>query len=605
MRKFQILRYLKKWKYIIIIIAIVGSIGVYWYGSKNQSYTATAVIEYKNPDAATGKNPDGTEIDSSEIISAAVITDVISDLSLKTNVEDIRSKCKITEVIPDEETEKKKAALEQGKDYEYIVTRYQISFTVGSGSSKDYARDVLDSILTNYFSFYCEKYVDYAVFPNNATNISTDQYDYIDCVDMLESAAEEIGYYLNLRATSYPGFRSAVTGYSFKDLEDRYDNIKEEKIPRVYSYLLNNKLVIDKEVLLKRYENNKAQYELEISNLETHIKEAKQLIDHFGDKTLEKNDINYSFGGGNGSNEGLIINNVQDGNATVETTYDKLINQYVDLQSQKIRLQTRLSKCKEILEVFDDKSIKNDKESEKAAAAIEDIDAITKELNDLYASIVPTIDEFNEQNGADNLATLSSISQKARYNMDIYIMLAIVFFLVVGVGVAIFLGRAGDFVDYFMYTDRKTNLPNRSRCDIAIEQYEAKLLPDSFVCMVCVVELRKNQKPDYTRKDGDVILRKFSNYLKHIISDESFIGYNNEGMFICFFENCTVHKANEFAKRLRDAVDTYNKNPEVFPILFGTGVAETTESQTYSARNLLRLAISSAFSDRDQAISEE
>lgn len=34
MRKFQVFRYLARWKYIIVLITIIGSALIYWYGNK-------------------------------------------------------------------------------------------------------------------------------------------------------------------------------------------------------------------------------------------------------------------------------------------------------------------------------------------------------------------------------------------------------------------------------------------------------------------------------------------------------------------------------------------------------------------------------------------
>lgn len=606
MRKFQIFRYLQQWKYIIVLTAILGCMAVIWYGNKNQVYTATAVIEYTNSAAAEGKNPDGSEIDKREITSAAVITDAISDLELDTNVEAIRSKFDVQEIIPKDEEEKRIAALDAGNEYEYYPTRYQVSFNVGTDSGKDYARDVLDTTLTNYFSWYCQKYVDYAVFSNNAANVTTDRYDYIDCVDMLYDAVEEIRKYLAQKEEDYPSFRSAKTGYSFADLNDCYKNIRDGLIARTYAYILNNQLVNNKELLVKRYQNKVAQYQLDIENYDSHIAEAKQLLDEFGNKTLEKNDLNYSFGGGNGSNEGLIIGNVEDwftrnkGENNVETTYDKLIDQYVDLQNERIAVETKMNKANEILSVFDNEDIEDDTGSEMAQTAVADINEISAEMNELYEVILPTIDESNQRNGSDNLAMRSSISVREKFNMNTFIILAIIFFFALGCGGAILLGRIGDFVDYFLYTDKKTGLPNRNRCDIVIESYDRKILDDNFVCIVYKIELKFNKRPDYTRKDGDRMLHKMGQILKNIMQDETFVGYNNDGMFIAFVENCTLNKSEKITERVRELVDHYNANEAAHPIILDYGISQTTADNTYGIRDLLRMAIGRTFNKKKE-----
>ena len=49
MKSFDLLRYLKKWWFVIMLVTAVGCLGVYEFISSRQSYTATAVIQYAGP----------------------------------------------------------------------------------------------------------------------------------------------------------------------------------------------------------------------------------------------------------------------------------------------------------------------------------------------------------------------------------------------------------------------------------------------------------------------------------------------------------------------------------------------------------------------------
>ena len=107
MKNFELLRYLKKWWFLIMVVTAAGCLLVYQFVSSNQQYTATAVIQYTNVNASAGLNADGTELDPSEITSAAVINRTIEDLGLTSSTESIRSRVSVQEVIPeDEETRK-------------------------------------------------------------------------------------------------------------------------------------------------------------------------------------------------------------------------------------------------------------------------------------------------------------------------------------------------------------------------------------------------------------------------------------------------------------------------------------------------------------------
>ena len=126
MNKFNLLKYLSKWKYLIFAVCVLGALIVYKYAMYNQEYTASTVISYTGQNAADGKTPSGDDIDVTEIYSAAVITDVLEDLNLNIGADAIRSKCKVTEIIPPDEEVKKQALLEAGEEYTYFPTDYVV-----------------------------------------------------------------------------------------------------------------------------------------------------------------------------------------------------------------------------------------------------------------------------------------------------------------------------------------------------------------------------------------------------------------------------------------------------------------------------------------------
>lgn len=111
MKSFDLLRYLKKWWFLIMLITAVGCLGVYEFISSRQSYTATAIIQYTNANASQGKNADGSRIDPTEITSASVINQTIQQLGLTASTESIRSKISVKEVIPEDEQTKKRRRL--------------------------------------------------------------------------------------------------------------------------------------------------------------------------------------------------------------------------------------------------------------------------------------------------------------------------------------------------------------------------------------------------------------------------------------------------------------------------------------------------------------
>ena len=196
MKEFQLLRYLSRGKFIILIVALVGAAWVYFYATSQQVYTATIVIRYANNAISEGLTPNGSKLDVTEIYSSTVIKGAIEDMGLNCSVDEVRSKVKVTPIIPEDEQEKKSTALSKGEEYSYFPTDYIITYEVGSNRSASFASNMLDAIIKNYYSFYSEKYVDQLILPNNASNISSNDYDYIESTEILQQSLKEIDDYL-------------------------------------------------------------------------------------------------------------------------------------------------------------------------------------------------------------------------------------------------------------------------------------------------------------------------------------------------------------------------------------------------------------------------
>ncbi|MBO7520281.1 MAG: GGDEF domain-containing protein, partial [Clostridia bacterium] len=89
MKEFQLLRYLSKGKFIILIVALVGAVSVYYYANSKQVYTATTAIQYSNDAIKDGLTPNGSKLDVSEIYSSTVIKGAIEDLGLNCSIDEV------------------------------------------------------------------------------------------------------------------------------------------------------------------------------------------------------------------------------------------------------------------------------------------------------------------------------------------------------------------------------------------------------------------------------------------------------------------------------------------------------------------------------------
>ena len=91
MKKFELLRYLKKFSILIFLVALLGSVGIYWYADNNQKYTAYAIIRFTDENITQGLNPDGTKFDAGEIYSSPVISQAMENLGVSGPLNIIRA----------------------------------------------------------------------------------------------------------------------------------------------------------------------------------------------------------------------------------------------------------------------------------------------------------------------------------------------------------------------------------------------------------------------------------------------------------------------------------------------------------------------------------
>lgn len=606
MNKFNLLRYLSKWKYLIFVVCVLGALLVYKYAMYNQEYTASTVISYTNSDASKGRTPSGDDLDVTEVYSSAVITNVLEDLNLNIGADAIRSKCRVEGITPPDEETKKEAILEQGEEYEFFPTDYVVSFSVGSEYNKDFARMVLDSIIKNYFATYGEKYINQQTLPNNNVRGTDGHYDYIERAEILDAWTMNISDYLAAKKETQPNYRSAATGYSFTDLYEIYESYMNYDLPQIYSLILEQEVTEDRDTLIKKYQSDISTYELDLQNMQTKINDLNDLITKYSNKNKEG--AEYHFGTqaeeGNNSSDYILKDVYKEFDAeneiSSETTYDSLINEYVELETEKEKLQVDLDHKKKILSVFTDGAETEDKSNTQTIE--ESLDDLSKKLDEMYSIVSDTVDEYNQYVGAYNVSTLASITTEEKINVKMYIFLAIIIFFFGGCIGAIILGRSKEFLDYIMYTDRKTGLPNRAMCDIEIEKYAAEKLKDSFVFALIRIDNLKYVNDKGGREAGDALLKAFGKILKRAASSYGFVGYNGSDQFIGMFEECTLERANDFKQYLEELVRYHNVQSPNVNIQLSVVVSETNDEEIYDIRKLMGITFrkASSFNNRDE-----
>lgn len=455
MVKFHPIKTIRKFIIPILILTILGSSLVFLFCNKKQSYTASILIEYTGEKAEKGLNPDDTIIDITELYSATIIDNVIKTLDLDCSVEEIRSSITVTPVIPVTETKRETAAIEINDEYSFIPTKFLITYTAESDYSEEYAREVLDSILTQYYIFYSGKYVENVAYPNNAVNISLENYDYIECVELLRSNINSIATYCMARNAS---FYSAKSGYSFPDLQLELEYLRDNPLYDLNIYILVNKLTRDRNLLLQKEANNVAQYEIKIANTKAYIEEQRGVITQFAEKTLDG-----QAGMGNLEEAGIITDVEEDfRRGRFDTTYDILINNYAKLLLDVNYYESELAFAQNVISVFSDNSNKvyNEKKVETSEdaemIAKEKLDVILKSFNNLYKNFVMTVKDYYNVRSADYLSFNSNIVTVANVNIKLYLILAMFMFTVVWACFFIVIDRLKEIIEYSVKSDNSS-----------------------------------------------------------------------------------------------------------------------------------------------------
>ncbi|MBE6740962.1 MAG: diguanylate cyclase [Ruminococcaceae bacterium] len=581
MKEFQLLRYLSKGKFIILIVALVGAVWVYFYANSQQVYTASTVIRYANTAIDQGLTPNGSKLDVSEIYSSTVIKGAIEDMGLNCTVDEVRSKVKVTPIIPEDEQEKKETALSKGEEYSYFPTDYIITYEVGSDRSANFAGNMLDAIIKNYYSFYSEKYVDQLILPNNASNISSNDYDYIESAEIIQQSLKDVDDYLLQKKSNYPDFRASATGYSFTDLENIYSYIMDNKVPHLYASVLQNKYTKDNDLLLKKQQSKIESIEIDIKNNSEKSDKLKALIDNYSDKNISTQRTEDGERG-----DSSIIMDVEgyDGEIDVVTTYDDLLLEYVKINQTIENDKIDKEHAEYIKSVFVDNTSNQVLNSDVE----QDIEELVELLNTEYAVVQATASELNEYLGASYLNILNSVVTAQKVNIKLYLALAVVFFLFFGCAGAVLVGRLNDFIQYILYTDKTTKLPNRQMCDVRINALSEKDLPDQFTCLIVRVDNLKQMNDTLGHSAGDTLLRDVGEILKSISRNYGFMGWNQGGGFLGLFEQCSADKADLFVDMLEKRINEYNDTQTELEAKYTVAYSNTTKDKIYDIRQLIR-----------------
>ncbi|MBQ2201049.1 MAG: GGDEF domain-containing protein, partial [Clostridia bacterium] len=332
MKQFSVFRYLKQFSMLIFLFAVVGALSVFFYGRSQQQYVASTVIRYTNDGAKQGYTPDGSPLRVEEIFSLAVVDAALADLGYESDIDFIRSNCYVEEVIPESRQKLNEALLEKGEEPNYIADTYRVYYVGDNDSGEEFAWNVLDAIVNNYYDFYAGKYVEQPLQNNGVSALSEGNYDFLESAQVLDDSVSEMLDYLLSKREDYPYFRSVETGYTYSDLCQIYSFMYDYEIPSLYAAILTNAKSSDIDLLTSRLKKDCEDMQLYIENRQERADALKNLIDTYSERNKDIMDYHYHSSTQEIGTE-YILKDVEydQKNGEKETTYDGLIQEYVNL----------------------------------------------------------------------------------------------------------------------------------------------------------------------------------------------------------------------------------------------------------------------------------
>ena len=184
MKSLKIMKYLKKILPFIIVFCVLATCAINYKLKGSNTYVASEVIHYNDPQTEQGLTPIGTKLDVNEIKSSAVMSKVVSrlDLTGTYSVDSLISRISVTPILDEDKVAQKEAKLEEGEEYIYEPSSYIVSFEATNSEGEVFARTILDEVLDVYFAEYSQKYVNVAPAKNAIENIENGNYDYIGTI---------------------------------------------------------------------------------------------------------------------------------------------------------------------------------------------------------------------------------------------------------------------------------------------------------------------------------------------------------------------------------------------------------------------------------------
>lgn len=400
------------------------------------SVTSKVIVKFVGSDAENGLTENGKEIDAYEMSSALVIKNAAMTLGYEDiNIETIRRNMTITPITSTAEKEKYASWIENFSDYgkteDEKKTPIYYAVSLKTSENTDYARNMLYSIVHQYREYYTKKYT-YRFDVSGLTEDINSQYDYYEAIDLLKNKIDDNITYLNNIITSDFDYRSFKTGYSIKDLTEKYKILEETDLAIAEQMVLENKLSKNYLVLISNLRNKRTLTEQNISLNQQKAITSRDLMYTYAQKNQEY--LWNRFDSDEKQNDQVREDVQRDDEYTqYQSTYDQLMSDYVQYRTDYENYYIDKEEYDTVIASFEEGSQQNI-ENQEIENSLSDICEKFNNISDLTKEVVS---EYNKYRESKSVVAVSGVIVESSANSIFYFAVCIIMALAVGVLISI------------------------------------------------------------------------------------------------------------------------------------------------------------------------
>lgn len=425
----------KYFRKILIFVCLIG-IATYFVASGMQSYTCTLDLKFKNSGAEEGLAPNGDKLNVFDIMSPVVVADALDHLDIDNNltVEKVRSNMSISEVITAQDTDIKESAAAKGEKYEVIPDEYIIKYEYGAGLGEEFGGMMFDRIVSAYDNWYVSQYYNKEKISDFLGVIDYKNMEYMDLCEVIQNNLDIITDYLDSMAGGDEEFRSLKTGYSFSELSQMYQNLKDIDYGKYYANVRVGLLSRDKEMLIKSYENKIRQLATErdvnYEKSQMYKREVTSFYDAYKASSLyaQAAGTQAKIGATNEKDEMIYDFNLE----KVINTYDDIVLNYTNTGTTSTNMGRQTDFYQQVIDEYKNDSVPPETKEELLKVNESILQELAEKVKDYAVVANQTLEDYYDKIVTNDIEYVASASVESNLPVSLILIIALIVSLAAG-----------------------------------------------------------------------------------------------------------------------------------------------------------------------------